>query len=644
MNDPLLLARAIHFIAIMMAAGAVFFAAFVGEPAFVKASAGDRLIVAFRRRLAWIAWFSLGVALLSGLAWLVLTAQDISDQPLAAVFSSNVIGTVLTQTGFGHDWIARFALALLFVAMLLWARSSRFVGWHGVGAVVIAAALVGTLAWAGHAVGTEGVAGDVHLIADILHLIAAAAWVGALLPLALLLHAAHRDPDESALAIARAAVPRFSTLGVVSVATILVTGAVNTWFLAGSVPALVGTDYGRLLLVKIALFLVMVCIAAFNRYRLTPRLAQVQRIAANRHALRQLERNSTIEAVLGGIILCVVGALGTMVPGLHDQAIWPFPFRLDAAVFSDMDFYVFIVFAAAWIAAGIYLQRFRWPAIAVGVAMLVVVAVRLPFIEAYPTTYFGSPTGFSAQSVAQGESLFVAHCAVCHGPEGRGDGPGAASLNPPPADLTADHIYAHTDGDLFWWITHGIAPSMPPFAGQLDDDARWSLVDFIHANADATRIRAYGAGTTAAFPTPDFSIECPDGSTQSIAQFRPQIVHIVVAGATLQDRLRPLAALDRAEKLRTVVVEPQPEPAQNIMMCVAQEPETIKAFALYTGDAPVDGSEFLVDADGNLRSMWRSADTPNGDDAKSLQPRVQGLRLAPKVQRPSGSMEGHHHH
>jgi copper resistance protein D len=78
MNDPLILARAIHFIATLLAAGVIFFAAFVAEPALAKASADDRLVVALRRRLAWLAWLSFGVAVLSGLAWLVLTAQDIS--------------------------------------------------------------------------------------------------------------------------------------------------------------------------------------------------------------------------------------------------------------------------------------------------------------------------------------------------------------------------------------------------------------------------------------------------------------------------------------------------------------------------------------------------------------------------------------
>jgi putative copper export protein/mono/diheme cytochrome c family protein len=570
-------------------------------------------------------------------------AHDISGETPASMFADNIIGTVLVRTEIGQDWIARLALAGLLAAMLPSMRRGWLDRLHQIGAVGIAAALVGTLALAGHARGTEGAAGGIHLFADILHLIAATAWVGALMPLSLLLHAARGDPAESRPAIALVAIRRFSTLGIGAVAVILTTGAVNVWFLAGSVPALVGTYYGRLLLVKIALFMVMVSIAAINRVRITPRLASATDFVRNRHALRQLERNSAIEALLGAVILGIVGALGATVPGLHDQAIWPFPFRIDPAVFSDQDFYIFVVFGVVWIAGGLCFPQFRWPAIAVGIGVLILIALRLPFIEAYPTTFYSSPTEFSVKSVVQGARIFAANCAVCHGADGRGRGPAAAALNPMPADLTADHIYEHSDGDLFWWITHGIAPTMPPFGDQLGDRARWNLVDFIHANADAIRLRALGAGTTAAFPTPDFSVECRDGATQSIAQLRPQIVHIVVADRAAQDWLFSVVARDVAGKLATVVVGSQPVMAKNISLCVAEEPETIQAFALYSGDVPVEGREFLVDAEGELRSMWYAEDKANGEDANSLERRVQGLRIAPQVRRPSG-MQGHHHH
>ena len=64
--------------------------------------------------------------------------------------------------------------------------------------------------------------------------------------------------------MARAATSRFSLVGMAAVATLLATGIVNSWYLVGNVDALLNTHYGKLLLIKLALFLGMVGIAAFN--------------------------------------------------------------------------------------------------------------------------------------------------------------------------------------------------------------------------------------------------------------------------------------------------------------------------------------------------------------------------------------------
>jgi copper resistance protein D len=186
--------------------------------------------------------------------------------------------------------------------------------WLRAAAVFLSVAFAGSLAWAGHAIGGQGIEGLVHPAADVLHLIAAAAWVGALVPLALLLAMSGRDANS--LAVVRTATLRFSTLGIVSVATILLTGIVNTWYLSGSINALTETKYGNLLLIKIALFFAMVGVAGFNRLRLTPRLVQ-NTDAAALAAARQLSRNAVIEAVMGAGIIAIVAALGTLPPGSH---------------------------------------------------------------------------------------------------------------------------------------------------------------------------------------------------------------------------------------------------------------------------------------------------------------------------------------
>ena len=114
-------------------------------------------------------------------------------------------------------------------------------------------------------------------------------------------------------------------------------------------------------------------------------------------------------------------------------------------------------------------------------------------VDAYPTTYRQNPVPWQAGVVERGAALFQTHCAVCHGPEGRGDGPSAAGLNPKPANLTSEHVDDHTDGDIFWWLNYGIAGSaMPSFETTLSDVERWELIRYI-------RSLRHGVPETAAF-------------------------------------------------------------------------------------------------------------------------------------------------
>jgi putative copper resistance protein D len=312
-DEPLIATRAIHFAATLTTAGVVFFLLSIAEPAFAKAGQAE-LAAPLRRRLAFMAWGGLVLAVASGAAWLVILAQRISDGTLTAVFRDGIVWILLTRSDFGKVWAVRLGLALvlaLFLALAAQRRTPR----PG-GTLVLAAALAASLAFAGHAGAGEGPEGSIHLAADMLHLVAAAAWVGALVPLALLLHAAN-DGGE-AMAVAREATRRFSIMGMASVGTILASGIVNTYVLAGSIPALLGTQYGRLVLVKVSLFLVMVSVAAINRQLLTPRLVQERDAAAAGLALRRLRTNCLIEAAIGAIILVVVAILGTLPPGLQE--------------------------------------------------------------------------------------------------------------------------------------------------------------------------------------------------------------------------------------------------------------------------------------------------------------------------------------
>ena len=197
MDDPLIYVRAIHFAAALVVAGIVFFVVFIAEPAFAKAGNEARLPAAVRPLLASLAWISLVLTAASGFAWFVLVAASMSERPAAEVFSEGILWVVLLQTDFGRAWLIRALLIVLLAAVFAFALTTKpkrsAAIWLNVTAAAMAAGLVGMMAWGGHAAGGAGAEAIVHPTADFLHLTAAAAWVGALLPLELLLGRAGRD-------------------------------------------------------------------------------------------------------------------------------------------------------------------------------------------------------------------------------------------------------------------------------------------------------------------------------------------------------------------------------------------------------------------------------------------------------------------
>lgn len=93
-----------------------------------------------------------------------------------------------------------------------------------------------------------------------------------------------------------------------------------------------------------------------------------------------------------------------------------------------------------------------------------------------------NPVLYDAASVEAGAAIFSQTCAVCHGPEGAGDGPGAAALEPKPADLRADHVQANSDGGLFYTISEGRpGTAMPAWEETLSESQRWHLVNYIRS-------------------------------------------------------------------------------------------------------------------------------------------------------------------
>ena len=219
---------------------------------------------------------------------------------------------LLTQTPPGSALLARLAAlaALLPLAMVLRLVTAPTLA----AAATLSAIALATLAWSGHAVAGEGTAGMVHLVADIVHLLAAAAWYGALVGLACLV--ARRDSQESDLRATHRALAGFAVVGTLFVGAIVITGILNAWFVIGPdhLQQVAAGRYGQLLLTKLALFAIMLALAARNRFRLTPALDAVIARGEEGSARAALLRSVTIEAGLGLTILALVAWLGTLAP------------------------------------------------------------------------------------------------------------------------------------------------------------------------------------------------------------------------------------------------------------------------------------------------------------------------------------------
>jgi putative copper resistance protein D len=225
----------------------------------------------------------------------------------------SMVGMVLTGTGFGYATVVR-ALATIAAMALLGRRATRRVLWIVTGLGAVAAA---SLAWGGHGMADDGARGLVHLGGDILHLLAATAWIGALGVLLTMATAVESSSGEAKAERLHVALAGFAGTGTSAVAVLIVTGLINGWFLVGPshLGALITTPYGELLLAKLAVFSAMLGLAAVNRWRLTPALdAAVGARREVRNATVRLTQSVMVETALAVIVLLIVGWLGTLAP------------------------------------------------------------------------------------------------------------------------------------------------------------------------------------------------------------------------------------------------------------------------------------------------------------------------------------------
>ncbi len=280
----LVLLRGGHMAGLLSVLGALVFLR------WMLPTAEDALETRINRLAAW----SAGVALALGAAWFIEVAGEIADaHGLGQAIQS--LPEVVAYMQFGQFLLARLVL-LVIIVVLLAARRIR------PAALLLAGVAIGLQPMLAHAGAMFGARGNVLVASEVIHMLAAGAWLGGLAPLLLCLH--------SAPAHAAGLLRRFSRLGSAAVLAIVVTGALQIWILAGGLTGLVGTTYGDVASLKVALFASALLFAALNRFVLTERLA-ASSLAATRLAFASVAS----EAVLGFCVVMAASWLASLAPG-----------------------------------------------------------------------------------------------------------------------------------------------------------------------------------------------------------------------------------------------------------------------------------------------------------------------------------------
>ena len=281
MASALVLCRFLHFTVVLM-----LFGAWVYKPRLLgRDTTLDRTLTRISRWLA-------ALALVSGVCWLLLITASMAGAWDAALEPST-LRLVLGSTFFGQVWSWHLLFNGLLLALLLTPLRT-----HLPLRLILGGSLLATLAPVGHGAMLDGVEGRWLMLNQLVHLACVGIWLGGLMLLVMIL----RRPAGHDI---RALLQRFSGVGYIVVAGLLITGLINVRVLTGAVwPTPLLSGFALILLIKITLIAAMLGLALFNRLRIKD---CEQRLSA-------LRKSVIAEWLLGIGAVAAVSLLGTMPP------------------------------------------------------------------------------------------------------------------------------------------------------------------------------------------------------------------------------------------------------------------------------------------------------------------------------------------
>jgi putative copper resistance protein D len=266
---------------------------------FLCLAAPRKLGAAIAHRLQTPTLTAAALAAAAMLTWLPLQGAMIGGG-WAHLFDTSILFVLLDNTTVGHVWVARALLAMLLIIAAAALRPSPSL------LLILSGGMLVSLALAGHAMMNEGMLAVMHFVNHAVHVLASAAWVGALVPVLLCLEAldAPAQWDD-----ARAALRRFSVMGHIAVAAVVVTGMADTYFVLGTLPVHWSSPYQLLLGIKIVIVAAMIVLALINRYILLPRAEK-----KSDTSIAAMRRHAVAEVALGTIAIALVAVFGMLDP------------------------------------------------------------------------------------------------------------------------------------------------------------------------------------------------------------------------------------------------------------------------------------------------------------------------------------------
>ncbi|MGA2783749.1 MAG: CopD family protein [Candidatus Bathyarchaeia archaeon] len=259
----------------------------------------SRKVVRGTTRLLRISGYVALVATIISLFIETATVAGSNNQFLASII------TIITSTHFGADWVPRVAAIC---AAIFFAEEG-----YEVGALAVGGFLLLTTSLTSHNAASTDYVPLVNLASDWLHLTAVSVWVGGLVLFALILTCL-KGLKQNRRPLAEL-IRRFSSLAVVSVGVIGLTGLYSLLLEVGTLSGLFSTGYGVLVLAKIVLFTPMVVLGALNQFKVRSRLTDGNMSAPiNSSLFRRFNITIRSEIAIGMTILIIVGALTASAP------------------------------------------------------------------------------------------------------------------------------------------------------------------------------------------------------------------------------------------------------------------------------------------------------------------------------------------